>query len=229
VLPPAVDDVTAAAVGRRVDELFDAGEGVVQVSEGLMRLIDGIERVPDIAKFASGVVGEAIESFFQSHFKIYNISIYRTVPNPNRPESSFLWHFDNVPDEEIKLMIYFDHVYEDTGAFRFKNREFSEALRDDGFWHRKNYPKVAPRLDDSSTTVVVEGKPGTAILFQNGRVAHKATAPRRLHRDIATFVIIPSLIPWREHFARNRHLLSTNAGVCKNPWTDEPENIGYRY
>jgi hypothetical protein len=182
-----------------------------------------------VANFASGQAEQVIEKFFGSHFKIYNISFYRTVPNLAVPESSFLWHFDNAPDEEIKLMVYFDDVYEDTGAFRFKNREISEELRKDGFWHRKNYHKVSQRLDDQSTTVCVEGKPGTTILFENGRVAHKATAPRRLHRDIATFVIIPSTIPWREHYARNRHLLSTNAGLCKNPWTDEPENIGYRY
>jgi hypothetical protein len=134
-----------------------------------------------------------------------------------------------VPDQEIKLMVYFDDVFEDTGAFRFKSRDLSKDLRRDGFWHRRNYAKVAPRLDDTATTVCVEGGPGTCILFQNGRVAHKATAPRRAHRDIATFVIIPSTIPWREHFACNRHLLSTNAGLCVNPWSDEPENIGYRY
>jgi hypothetical protein len=202
---------------------------VVKVSNGLLRLADGVERMPEIIKYASGFVEEVIESFFHSHFKIYNVSMYRTVPNPDVPESSFLWHFDNVPDEEIKLMIYFDNVYEDTGAFRFKSREYSQNLRKDGFWHRKYYHKVAGRIDDTASTVCVEGKPGTSILFQNGRVAHKATAPRRLHRDIATFVIIPSTIPWREHYARNRHLLSTNAGLCKNPWTDEPENIGYRY
>ena len=229
VLPPAVDATQSMEISHRVDALFDSGDGVIKVGEGLLRLADGVERVPEIARYAGGSVGDTIEHFFGSHFKIYSVSFYRTIPSPARPESSFLWHFDNVPDQEIKLMVYLDQVHEDTGAFRFKNRALSEKLRKQGFWHRKNYPKVAPLLDDTSTTVCVEGAPGTTILFENGRVAHKATAPRRLHRDIVTFVIIPSLIPWREHFARNRHLLSTNAGVCKNPWTDEPENIGYRY
>jgi len=229
VLPPAVDAAFSLDIGLRVDALFNSGDGVVKVSDGLMRLVDGVERVPDVIRFAGGSVADTIEHFYGSHFKLYSVSFYRTIPNQSVPESSFLWHFDNVPDQEIKLMVYFDDVYEDTGAFRFKNRALSEDLRKQGFWHRKNYPKVAPRLDDPSTTVCVEGAPGTTILFQNGRVAHKATAPRRLHRDIATFVIIPLTIPWREHFARNRHLLSTNAGVCKNPWTDEPENIGYKY
>lgn len=229
VLPSTVDHKAAEAMGRRIDALFDSGDGVVKVSNGLLRLIDGVERFPEIAQFVSGFVAEVIESFFGSHFKIYSISFYRTVPHADAPDSSFLWHFDNVPDDEIKLMIYFDDVREDTGAFRFKTKELSQELRTRGFWHRKDYPKVSLQLEDLSSTICVEGGPGTTILFQNGRIAHKATAPRRSHRDIATLVIIPSLIDWREHFARNRHLLSTNAGVCKNPWTDEPENVGYRY
>lgn len=229
VLPPFISPEVAAALGHQIDTLFESGEGIVKVGPGLLRLVDGVERVPGAAQFASGFASDVIENFFGSHFKIYNISFYRTIPDNQAPISSFLWHFDNVPDQEIKLMVYFDHVHEDTGAFRFKNRALSEDLRKQGFWHRKNYNKVAPRLDDPSTTVCVEGAPGTTILFQNGRVAHKATAPQRLHRDVATFAIIPSTIPWREHFARNRHLLSTNAGICNNPWTDEPENIGYRY
>jgi hypothetical protein len=229
VLPPAVDETTSAAMGRRIDALFEDPANSIEVAPGAYRLLDGVEKVPEVALYASDFVQRVVENFFRSHFKIYNISFYRTIPNAGAPVASFLWHFDNVPDEEIKLMVYFDHVSKDTGAFRFKNRELSQTLRSRGFWHRSTYPKVADLLDNESTTVVVEGKPGTTILFENGRVVHKATAPERLHRDVATFVLIPSDIPWREHFARNRHLLSTNAGLCKNPWTDEPENIGYRY
>jgi hypothetical protein len=75
---------------------------------------------------------------------------------------------------------------------------------------------------------VFEGPVGTSILFQNRAVAHRATSPLRGHRDVVTFVITPSDIPWRAHFARNRHKLSTNTGICLNPFTDRPQSIGYR-
>jgi hypothetical protein len=44
-----------------------------------------------------------------------------------------------------------------------------------------------------------------------------------------TFVLIPSDIPWRPHFARSRNLLSTNAGICIDPFRDQPEHVGYQY
>jgi len=229
IVPPRLDEQAAIALRDKVDELFSRDTDVLPIGGGLSRLIDGVDRVPEIIDLLHGQITAIIESYYRSHYKLYNVSFYRTVPYVGEQESSFLWHFDNSPDEEIKLMIYLDDVSEETGAFRFKNIETSERVRRMGFWHRTDYAVVQTILDDPSTTMIAEGRPGTAILFRQGRVVHKATAPRRSHRDVVTMVVIPSVIPWRDHFARNRHLLSTNAGLCKNPWTDEPENIGYRY
>ena len=60
-------------------------------------------------------------------------------------------------------------------------------------------------------------------------MVHKATAPKHGHRDVAVLVLNPSKLYWREHLARNRHLISTNGGLCLDLETDRPENIGYRY
>jgi hypothetical protein len=229
ILPSALAPEAAAALRMKVDCLFESSSNVVPVGRGLLRLVDGLERLPEVTDLIRGRVAGVIEGYFGSHFKIYNASFYRTIPDPTVPESSFLWHFDNSPDEEIKVMIYLDDVTEDTGAFRVKNLATSERARALGFWHRDDYARAKAMFDDESSTIVAEGAPGTCILFRQGRIAHKATAPRKSHRDAVTMVIIPSVIPWREHYARNRHLLSTNAGLCKNPWTDEPENIGYQF
>jgi hypothetical protein len=229
VLPSRLHQRAANALRDKVDELFDTDNAVLPIGGGLSRLIDGVERVPEVMDILHGQVTEIIETYYRSNYKVYNVSFYRTVPHDGEQESSFLWHFDNSPDQEIKLMIYLDEVSDKTGAFRFKNLETSERVRRMGFWHRTDYPVAQSILDDPSTTIIAEGGPGTVILFRQGRVAHKATAPQHSHRDVATMVVIPSLIPWRDHFARNKHLLSTNAGLCKNPWTDEPENVGYRY
>jgi hypothetical protein len=229
IVPSILDSANAHALKTKVDRLFEDPANVLPISKGLIRLIDGAEKVPEVVNLLQDSVAEIIESYFGSHFKLYNMSFYRTVPDESVPASSFLWHFDNSPDEEIKLMIYLDEVTEDTGAFRFKDEATSERARALGFWHRDDYDLARDVFEEPATTVVAEGGPGTTILFRQGRVVHKATAPVRDHRDAVTMVIIPSVLPWREHYARNRHLLSTNAGLCKNPWTDEPENIGYRY
>lgn len=229
MVEPSITEEESLALGNKVDQLFDMPECVYPVAEGLYRFVDGLDRVPDIMRFVPGRIERVIEAYFRSHFKFYNVSFYRTVPNPAAPKSSFLWHFDNVPRQELKLMVYLDDVFPDTGAFRLKAKPLSDALRRKGCWHRHRVAEHMDILDDESTTVTVGGGPGTCVLFQNGKVMHKATAPTRLHRDVVTMVIIPSDIPWREHFVRNRHLLSTNAGICLDPFTDRPENIGYRY
>jgi hypothetical protein len=229
VIPSPLSPADAAALKQKVDGLFADPSDLIQVTSGLFRLVDGAERVTEVTRVVGARVAEVVECYFGSHFKLYNMSFYRTVPDRSAPVTSFLWHFDNSPDEEIKLMIYLDDVTEETGAFRFKNLAVSEQARAQGFWHRDDYDKARHIFDDTSSTVAAVGGPGTAILFRQGRVVHKATAPEHLHRDVVTMVIIPSLMPWREHYARHRHLLSTNAGLCRNPWTDEPENVGYRF
>jgi hypothetical protein len=227
VIPPAVDRELASAVKSKVDDLFGRGKNVHQLTPQLARLMDGLESVPEIVEFINGAVERAIEAYFRSHFKIHGVYFYRTVPAPMKPESSFLWHVDNVPSQEIKLMIYLDDTVEETGAFRCKDKPFTDRLKKNGWWDRTLNRTFADVLEDPSTTHTIEGPTGTCILFQNGGCAHKATAPQCQHRDVVTFVIIPSDVHWRAHLARNRHKVSTNCGICRNPYTDRPSSVGY--
>ena len=230
VLPPEDGQRTPAAeLGARVDMALADPGNCYPVSAGMIRLIDGSDMFPELFALLRGRVEDVIHAYFLSYFKIFSATLYRTVPDDSVPESSFLWHFDNAPDQQIKAMIYLDDTVRDTGAFRFKSRAVSEQARSRGFWHRDDYDLARPVFDDETTTHTIEGPPGTVILFQPGRVVHKATAPRHGHRDVAVLVINPSKAYWREHLARHRHLLSTNAGLCLNLDTDLPENMGYRF
>jgi hypothetical protein len=228
VLPPATG-FDGSSLRERTDELLGDPSKRYEIMDGMSRLIDGIERIPNIIDAIDPQMEHLLESYYGSHFKIFGIYFYRTSPTPSKPQSSFLWHLDNCPGPEIKLMIYLDDVKADTGAFRFKNKTLTNAIRAKGFRNRNQIRKVQSDLEDPSTTNTIEGPPGTRILFENGKVLHKATSPLRGHRDIATFVIIPSDIHWRAHYARNRHLLSTNAGACVDPRHDRPQHVGYNY
>jgi hypothetical protein len=214
---------------RKVDRLFEAQDGGYPVSKGLYRLMDGLELVPEIVDAIDEELEQALVGYFGSQFKIYSISFYRTLPTEIPPQSSFLWHVDNVPTGEIKLMVYLDDVKADTGAFRIKRRATTQDLFAKGYRDRWSMTGATEAVEDESTTTVIEGGPATRILFENGACLHKATFPERDHRDVVTFVIIPSDVPWRVNFVRNRHLLSTNAGICLDPFSDTPENVGYQY
>jgi hypothetical protein len=228
-VPPLFSSEEAATLKRKVDDAFARRENCYPYGTGSVRLIDGYEQLPDVVDHLAGHIEEVLHAYYRSHFKIYAVTVYRHVPDEAAPHSSFLWHFDNAPDQQLKLMVYLDDVVEETGAFRFKSREQSERARKLGFWHRDQYELGRPVFDDPESTRVLEGPPGTSVIFQPGRVVHRGVAPRRDHRDVAVLVINPSLIYWREHLARNRHLLSTNAGLCMDLDRDTPQHIGYRF
>jgi hypothetical protein len=212
-----------------VDEKFDQQNNGYAVNYGMYRLVDGLELIPEVIEFIDDDMESIIENYYGSHFKIFAVSFYRTLPTPDRPDSSFLWHLDNCPKQEIKLMVYLDDVVAETGALSLKDKPFSAGLRKEGFFDRRRINQFVNRLDDSSTTRVLEGPIGTRLLFENGGCIHKATSPKLGHRDVVTFVLIPSDTPWRPHFARSRNLLSTNAGICVDPFKDRPEHVGYQY
>ena len=217
------------AIREVVDRRFEEQNNGFVVNYGMYRLVDGLELIPEIIDFIDDDLEAVIENYFSSHFKIFAVSFYRTLPTPDKPDSSFLWHLDNCPKQEIKLIVYLDDVVADTGALSLKDKPFSDRLRKEGFFDRRRIKRFFGRLDDKSSTRVLEGPTGTRLLFENGGCIHKATSPKFGHRDVVTFVLIPSTIPWRPHFARNRNLLSSNAGICIDPFKDIPEHVGYQY
>lgn len=231
VLPPPakMTPERLRQIKETVDQRFrEQNDGFV-INYGMKRMIDGLELVPEIIDFIDDDLETAVENYYGSHFKIFAVSFYRTRPTPDKPDSSFLWHLDNCPRQEIKLMVYLDDVVAETGALSVKDKPFSEELRREGFFDRRRISQFVTRLDDTGSTKVLEGPVGTRLLFENGRCIHKATSPQRDHRDVVTFVLIPSDMHWRPHFARNRNLLSTNAGICVDPFRDRPEHVGYQF
>lgn len=217
------------AIKELVDRRFQEQNNGFVVNYGMNRLVDGLELIPEIIDFIDDDLEAAVENYYGSHFKIFAISFYRTMPTPDKPDSSFLWHLDNCPRQEIKLMVYLDDVVAETGALSVKDKPFSDELRREGFFDRRQIGRFVTRLDDAGSTKVLEGPVGTRLLFENGGCIHKATSPKRDHRDVVTFVLIPSDMHWRPHFARNRNLLSTNAGICVDPFRDRPEHVGYQF
>lgn len=226
VLPPAAG-FPAEETRQACDTFFNSPGATFSIGDGAERLADGIDKLPKTLDAVDTEIEGIIESYYRSYFKIFGVYFYRTVPTPAKPQSSFLWHLDNCPDPEIKLMVYLDDVKADTGAFRLKDKTVSDDIRAKGFRNRRQISSVQPYLDRADTTRIIEGPAGTRILFQNGKVVHKATSPLHGHRDVVTFVLIPSDVAWRAHFSRNRHLLSTNHGACIDPRHDIPQRVGY--
>jgi hypothetical protein len=226
LLPPQLAEPELRRLAAEIDAAFTDDAGTRRVDDGTRRLMDAFARVPALERLVAPAVERAVEAFFRSHFKIYSVTLYRTEPTAAADDRSFLWHVDNCPPSNIKLMVYLDDVAEETGAIRFKPLPVSADLLRRGFWDRADIDRFRAELDAEATTRVVEAPLGTGILFMNGGCLHKATYPRTGHRDVVTFVLQPSLAPWRENLRPRRAALDVNSGFCRNPFTDRPQHVG---
>lgn len=226
LLPPLLEEPALRRLAGEIDAAFASDAGTRRVDDGTRRLMDAFRRVPALEALISPAAERAVEAHFGSHFKIYSVTLYRTEPTASVDDNSFLWHVDNCPLSNIKLMVYLDDVAEETGAIRFKPRQVSDDLLARGFWDRVDVERFRGELDAGETTRIVAAPLGTGILFMNGRCLHKATYPRRGHRDVVTFVLQPSLVPWREHLRPRRAAVDVNSGFCRNPFTDRPQHVG---
>jgi hypothetical protein len=227
VFPPALPKPALNSLATRADFLLAQPNKVVARADGtLVRLKGSLEEFPELEALITQDIVDTIEAYFGSYFKIYSTDIYRILPTKAKADESFLWHFDNGPTKLIKLMVYLDDVTADTGGFRVKPKPLSMKLKRQGFWDRKDIAPFKSILEDKDSTKVFEGPVGTSVLFHALSCIHKATFPEHGHRDVATFLIHPSTIPWQEHLAGNRNRLSTNFGYCVNPFTDRPMRQG---
>jgi len=163
-----------------------------------------------------------IENYFRKYletqvFGCYihcdNIKIYKTPKQSTPPKSSWVWHFDNNPREQIKVMIYFNDVKKDSGSFRYLEKDnggvkITSSQQDYKYWYngkrhkfealgihwtgQRNLENVVSNLIKAKNCKIVDvvGKAGTAILFDNN-ILHKGTIPSQGFRYAATLQLKP--------------------------------------
>tara|TARA_Y100001970_G_C14258181_1_gene877191 strand:+ start:4821 stop:5708 length:888 start_codon:yes stop_codon:yes gene_type:complete len=154
------------------------------------------------------------KKIFNSKIKIIDINAYRNcLNNLNENVSSWLWHFDNHPNEMIKMMIYLTDVDEESSPMEIivdKNnnpiRMVSNRVFEDD-WNNSEPNKYfkhqfnGNRLSDSDITNILDsgykikplhGKKGTIILFSEN-IIHHATYPKSKERQIINTVLAPSI------------------------------------
>ena len=157
------------------------------------------------------------KNIYSSNVKVIDINAYQnTICKSEKKISSWLWHFDNHPNEFIKIMIYLTDVDENSGPLELmvnKNNEGcklkSNRIKKEDFFNRKQWddPKYfrgqynGNRISDRDIRELVEkgynqrkilGKKGTVIMFSENLI-HRANYATKNFRNILNTVISPSL------------------------------------
>jgi ectoine hydroxylase-related dioxygenase (phytanoyl-CoA dioxygenase family) len=149
---------------------------------------------------------------FGSYVYCDNIKIYKTPKTSNESKSSWIWHLDNNPKEQVKIMLYLSDVTEGTGAFEYIKDSDNKAIKastrrvDYKNWctskgeHKTHYcswygsrvpnEAISTMIKSGCNPTPIYGKIGTAILFDNN-IVHKGSLPTKGDRLAATLQFRP--------------------------------------
>ena len=157
---------------------------------------------PYINNISSIVVPYLEENLYGCNLYVDKVYTWRNVEH-NQKEDSWIWHFDNNPNEIYKVMIYLSDVDEHKSPFQY-------LVDDDGFGKvikgtrqgMDQWKTILSRLSDNEIKNFVEtgykvnsmvGKKGSATIFNNNLV-HRATTPEKNnHRDVVVLRVKPTI------------------------------------
>lgn len=171
--------------------------------------IENIYHFEEIEDIAQILIPQLEDKLFSSYLHLMRVYMYRNKITNNPESSSWLWHWDNHPEEIIKIIIYLTDVTEENGAFEYlRDKNTKEPLKMNtnrlgpNKWGNKNhptyrgcrisYPQINEFINNGYETVKVTGKKGTIIIFDNN-IVHKANRCKTSYRDILTLQVRPRM------------------------------------
>jgi len=135
--------------------------------------------------------------------KVY---IYRNLVSRLEDQISWRWHYDNHPNEILKIMIYLTDVSESAGPFEYlRSTTTRKAFVADPRPLAADTLITRPMLERYGQLGFephkVVGPKGTLVLFDNNTV-HKANMAKTRHRDVIVMQIRPSLVRRSQYIGR---------------------------
>ncbi len=190
---------------------------ITQPLENLGEDYLGLLDSPELRK---GLLG-----FFESDFCIGSVMALRSLVTDDADTGSWLWHSDCYPPHTCKLFLHLTPANPDHGATEFMSIEDTMAYRRAGYFGQYGHERrgdldvFAHEHGLPYRPFHIDVEPGDVSLF-NMNYFHRAVSPRKSFRDIIEIFLFPSLVPWKEHYARNKdYLRNPKHGFPKDPRT----------
>jgi hypothetical protein len=190
-------------VGAQVKNKIDEVE---KVKKSLLTDYSDIFSLQGPADLADEIIPRLEKDLYGCHLFVDKIYCYRNHYYPER-SSSWLWHWDNNPQEVVKIMIYLTDVDDSMGPFEYMmNPDGSIPIKKTtrtGYNNWKKPPnnsriterEIDKLIKSGGKPVRVTGQAGTVTIFNNN-VWHRANIPvNGKYRDIITLRVRPTIDP----------------------------------
>lgn len=162
------------------------------------------EEIEEIAKY---IIPYLEKNIYGCYLNLTRCYIYKNIKTNRESKSSWLWHWDNHPDESIKIIIYLTDTFENDGPFEYlKNLETCEGykMETNRFgptkWGSKDHPiykgcrisnqQIKNISENKYKPFKITGKMGKIIIFKQN-IIHKANIPTNNERIILTLQVKP--------------------------------------
>tara|TARA_Y100000592_G_scaffold101184_1_gene186516 strand:+ start:5878 stop:6702 length:825 start_codon:yes stop_codon:yes gene_type:complete len=206
-LPPEYE-TTVNEISLKIKEDFDNMTDCDD--DGLMIKHNNIWKFSKEIKLLCNILAPSLErDKYSCHVYVDKIYIYRTATP--KPDSSYLWHYDNNPHEIVKTLIYLTDVTEENSPFEYLQKQGAPGQGFLGLCTRKGTktcykPPNGSRVGSQVNALLqhgyeknkVCGPKGTAISFLNNTY-HRVNVLERGYRDVINIRVKPTLIPAPEY------------------------------
>ncbi len=180
----------AARAFERTDATLAASEGAtlsLHLRDPLP--VDGLEEL------CSHLLPQVERTIYGSHAAVDKVYVYRSLVSHHPPEVSLLWHFDELPPQLLKIMIYLTEVDEGSAPFTYlrpsgPSTAVFGARRPLGGHSRISDLRIAGYQARGCSIQPVTGPRGTTILF-HANVIHRGTVATHAYRDVVVLQIRP--------------------------------------
>lgn len=170
----------------------------------------------------NGPLGEQLRELYEGEFRVEWLDCYRTYPGER--DASWLWHIDNVPPFLLKVLLYLTDSDSRTGATEFLSGSDTRRFKAAGYFgitkeeRRMDVAMLARSRGMPYRPISFALSAGDAVVFSTNTL-HRGGLVSEGFRDVMSFMIFPSPIPWQAHQnAIGTHAVQVPGGFPVDPF-----------
>jgi hypothetical protein len=107
-------------ISEKVHKKINNKDGVLE--KNLATYLNEWRDISEMSDLLDHIMPDIESKVFKTNAQVEFLHPYRNKPSSNA-ESSWLWHYDDCPDEFLKMVIYLNEVNETNGAFQYLENE----------------------------------------------------------------------------------------------------------